>query len=243
MRRAAPDYSHIRGVLLDKDGTVLDYARTWVPINRDIALAAAQGDTAVADRLLRAGGHDPETDTVRPGSPLAAAGAAEIVACFARVLGPRTPPDLLATVDRLFAEGGAKHAVLLDGAAEAIAQLKRLGLAVGIATNDSEGGLRASLQRVGLAAAFDFLVAANSGYGAKPEPGMARAFAEATGIDSNRLAVVGDAIHDIEMARRAGYALKIAVLSGTGSRAELLREADVVVGSVVDVPGLFASRS
>ncbi len=236
----ARDFSHIRGVLLDKDGTILDYARTWVPINRDIALAAAQGDRALADQLLRAGGHDPDTDAVRPGSPLAAAGAGEIVACFARVLGPRTPPDLAETVDRLFAEGGANHAVLLDGAAAAIARLKGMGLAVGVATNDSAGGLRASLQRVGLATAFDFLVAADSGYGAKPGPGMARAFAEVTGIDGGRLAVAGDAIHDIEMARRAGYALKIAVLSGTGSRAELEREADIVVESIADIPGLLA---
>lgn len=235
----ALDTSHIRGVLLDKDGTILDYARTWVPINREIALAAAQGEKALADRLLLAGGHDPATDLVRPGSPLAAAGAAEIVACFASELGSRTPPDLRETVDRLFAEGGARHAVLLDGAAEAIAQLKELGLMVGVATNDSEGGLRASLRRVGLATAFDFLVAADGGYGAKPGPGMARAFAEATQIHCRQLAVVGDAIHDIEMARRAGYALKIGVLSGTGTRAELELSADIVLGSIRDVPSLF----
>ena len=68
MRR---DWSHIRGVLLDKDGTILDYAKTWVPINREIALAAAGGDRALTDTLLRAGGHDPDTDQVRPGSPAA----------------------------------------------------------------------------------------------------------------------------------------------------------------------------
>ena len=51
---------------------VIDYWRTWVPINREAALYAAGGDRAVADELLRLGGHDPATDRVTPGSALAA---------------------------------------------------------------------------------------------------------------------------------------------------------------------------
>ncbi len=237
MRR---DWSHIRGVLLDKDGSILDYAKTWLPINREVALAAAGGDQGLADILLRAGGHDPDTDRVRPGSPLAAAGAAGIVACFAHVLGGRTPPDLLATVTRLFAEGGGKHAVLLDGAAEAIKSLKARGLVVGLATNDSAGGMKASLARVGLGGAFDYLVAADSGYGEKPGPGMALAFAEAVGLEPRALAAVGDAAHDMEMAARAGYGMKVAVLSGTGTRADLEPLADVVIGSVAELAAVLA---
>ena len=232
-------WSHIKGVLLDKDGTILDYARTWVPINREVALAAAGGDQELADTLLRAGGHDPLTDQVRPGSPLAAAGAKGIVACFSEVMGARTPPDLVATVARLFAEGGGKHAVLLEGAAEAIAALKARGLVVGLATNDSEGGMRASLARVGLAEAFNFLVAADSGYGEKPGPGMALAFAKAVDLEPGELAAVGDAAHDLRMAELAGYGLKVAVLSGTGTRADLEPAADVVIGSVVELAGVL----
>jgi len=65
-------WSHIRGVLLDKDGTILDYERTWLPINRQIALAAARGEQNLADQLLRAGGQDPATGRIVPDSPFAA---------------------------------------------------------------------------------------------------------------------------------------------------------------------------
>jgi len=235
----ATSTSRIRGVLLDKDGTILDYARTWIPINREIALAAADGDRALADALLRAGGQDPVTDLVTPGAPLAAAGADGIADCFAAVLGPRTPHRLLDTVKRLFAEGGGKHAVLLEGAREAIAALKGMGLAVGLATNDSDGGMRASLARVGLMEAFDYVIAADGGHGAKPGPGMALAFAEAVALEPQLLAAVGDARHDLEMAHGAGYGLRVAVLSGTGTRVDLTPTADVVINSVRELPGLL----
>ncbi len=233
-------YAHIRGVLLDKDGTILDYARTWVPINREVALAAARGEPALADRLLAAGGHDPATDHVTPGTPLAAGTADDIAACFAMVLGQRTPPDLPATITRIFADGGGSHAVLLDGAHAAIAALKRMGLAVGLATNDSDGGMRASLRRVGLLQSFDYLVAADGGHGAKPGPGMALAFARAMAIEPAHLAAVGDATHDLDMARAAGYGLRIAVLSGTGTRTDLTPHADAILPSIVNLPALLA---
>ena len=73
----------IRGILFDKDGTVIDYWRTWVPINREVALYAARGDKALADELLRLGGHDPATDRVTPGSPLAAGDFLDIAEAFA----------------------------------------------------------------------------------------------------------------------------------------------------------------
>lgn len=233
-------WSQIRGVLLDKDGTILDYAKTWIPINREAALAAALGDQSLADTLLRAGGHDPDTDVVTPGSPLAAAGADGIVACFASVLGAATPANLLKIVDRVFTEGGSRHAVLLDGAREAVLALKSAGLIVGLATNDTAGGMRASLARVGLLEQFDFLVAADDGHGAKPGPGMALAFAAATGLAPHSLAAVGDASHDLEMAKQAGYQLKVAVLSGTGTRADLAPHADIVLGSINELPAILA---
>ena len=118
-------------------------------------------------------------------------------------------------------------------------RMKARGLKVGVATNDSVGGLHASLARVGLRKAFDFLVAADSGHGGKPGPGMALAFAAASGLDPRHLAAVGDATHDLEMAQHAGYALKVAVLSGTGSRSELSPHADIVIGSISELPELL----
>ena len=49
----------ISGILFDTDGTLLDYARSWVPVNYELARIAAAGDETLARTLLLAGGMDP----------------------------------------------------------------------------------------------------------------------------------------------------------------------------------------
>ena len=234
--------SRIRGVLLDKDGTLIDYGRTWLPINREAALMAASGDRMLADALLALGGHDPATDSVTPGSVLAAGSHDDIAAVFAGRLGARTPPDLGARIERVFRDGGARHAVAVAGAGDVLTELAGRGLVLGVATNDSVAGLTASMARAGLAAHFAFAVGCDSGHGAKPDPGMALAFCRWAGLAPDEVCVVGDAVHDLEMGRRAGCGLVVGVLSGTSGQDDLAPFGDVVLGSVLDLPALLARR-
>jgi phosphoglycolate phosphatase len=226
----------IRGILFDKDGTILDYARTWVPTNREVALHAASGDKQLAAELLRVHGQDPDTGAVVGGSLLAAGSIAEIADAFAAHLGERAPVNLKTEIDRVFTEGGAKHAVLIPGADRTLATLKRRGLRIGVATNDSIGGLKATLQRTGIIDLFDFEAGFDSGYGTKPDPGMALAFCKAVGLEPREIAVVGDAAHDLAMGRAAQAGMTVGVLSGTGTAAQLQPLADLMVDSVNDLP-------
>jgi phosphoglycolate phosphatase len=224
----------IRGILFDKDGTIIDYFRTWVPMNREAALFAAGGDAALAAELLRAHGQDPETGAIAGDSVLAVGSIVEIANAFAAHLGARTPAGLTASLDRLFAEGGAKNAVLIPGADRTLATLKARGLRIGVATNDSLAGLKASLQRTGVLGQFDFAVGYDSGHGTKPAPGMALAFCAAVGLKPDEIAVVGDAMHDLAMGRAANAGLTVGVLS------EPL--ADIVLDSINDLPALPTFR-
>jgi phosphoglycolate phosphatase len=228
----------IRGILFDKDGTLLDYWRTWVPINRKAALAVARGDERLAAEFLRLGGHDPETDRVQPGAPLAAGDFDDIARSFAA--HPQAPPasEIAPVIERVFLSGGAAHSELIDGALETVVELKRRGFRVGIATNDSMAGLEASLAAHGLLPLLDFAAGCDSGYGAKPEPGMVTGFCTNVGILPGEVAVVGDAIHDLAMARGASAGLAIGVLSGTSSREDIEAFADLIVDSVNDLLSL-----
>lgn len=231
----------IRGVLFDKDGTLLDYARTWPPINREAAIYAAGGDVTLAGELLTLGGQDPATGRVQPGSVLAVGTHEEIAAVFAGRLRGRTPPGLAEAIAHIFCEGGARHAVLVEGALAALRTLAAAGLRLGVATNDGIGGLRASLGRHPEAnALLEFQYGCDSGHGAKPSPGMALAFCAAAGLEPASIAVVGDGVHDLEMGRRAGAGLRVGVLGGTSGRADLAPYADLMLASVADLPAHLA---
>ena len=74
------------------------------------------------------------------------------------------------------------------------------GLALGIASSDSEAAVSATAERFGIAAQLDFLCGYDSGHGAKPEPGMVEGFCRATGLAADEVAVIGDSAHDMHMA-------------------------------------------
>jgi phosphoglycolate phosphatase len=225
----------IRGILLDKDGTVIDYWATWVPINRQAALYAAGGNAALADELLHLGGHDPASDRVRPGTPLAAGDFSDIARAFAMHPDVPSAGAIEAGIERIFCAGGAAHSALLTGAREAVVELKGRGLRLGLATNDSAAGLEASLSKHDILHLFDFTAGCDSGFGAKPDPRVAHAFCTAVGLAPEEIAVVGDAVHDLAMGRAAGVGLTVGVLSGTSEREDLEGYADLVLPGIVDL--------
>jgi phosphoglycolate phosphatase len=226
----------IKGILFDKDGTLIDYHRTWVPIHQEVALFAAGGDRALAAELLRRHGQDPDSGAPTAGSVLAAGSVYDIADAFAGDLGPRTPPGLAAAIDRIYSEGGAKHAVPVQGAERTLAALKGRGFGLGVATNDTEGGLAASLERAGLLGLFDFTVGCDSGFGSKPDPRMVYAFCAAVRIDAREVAMVGDAVHDLALGRAAGVGLNVGVLGGTSTRADLAGTADLILAGIHELP-------
>jgi phosphoglycolate phosphatase len=226
----------IRGILFDKDGTVIDYWRTWVPINREVALYASRGNHTVAAELLRRGGHDPKNDRITPGTPLAAGSVDDIAESFAA--HPQVAPaaQLVAGIERIFRTGGAQHSALISGARDTLVELKRRGFRIGLATNDSAGGLEASLAQHDVLPLFDYAVGCDSGFGTKPDARMALGFCKAVGLDPQEVAMVGDAVHDLAMGRAAKVALNVGVLSGTSGKSDLEDLADLILDSINDLP-------
>jgi phosphoglycolate phosphatase len=225
----------IRGILFDKDGTIVDYWRTWLPVNRAAALHAARGDATLAAELLRLGGQDPETNRITPGAPLAAGDLMDIARAFATHPDVAAAPELVAGLERVFVQGAAAHSALIDGARATIMDLHGRGFRLGIATNDTAAGIGASLAQHDILELFDFAAGCDSGYGAKPDPRMALAFCGAMNLAREEVAVVGDAAHDLAMGRAAGVGLTVGVLSGTSGPEDLAGLADVIVSSIADL--------
>ncbi len=232
----------IRGILFDKDGTLLDFNATWVPINRTVARMVANGDEALAGRLLEEGGQDDTAGIVKPGSLLAAANTREIAAAWAKLTPDHGHPDLVDAMDEIFQREGAMTAVPVDGLADTIRNLKARGLKLGIATSDSEAGARATLEPFDILQHFDFVAGYDSGYGHKPTPGMVHGFCETCDLTPEDVLVVGDNSHDLEMGRAAGAGIVVGVLSGTSGRADLEPLADVVIEDIGGLEGVLGQN-
>jgi phosphoglycolate phosphatase len=228
----------IAGILFDKDGTLLDYHATWMPLNRRAALEAAEGDAALAERLLVSAGYDPASETCIANSLLASATNDEIAGSWAALLGT-DPAALSGRVTAVFEANSGATAVAVERLAETLTALKARGLVLGVATNDSEDSAYASLEPFGVVELFSYVVGFDSGHGAKPGPGMVAGFCAATGLDPASVAVVGDSFHDMEMGRRAGAGLLVGVLTGTGARDDLTPHADHVIDSIVELEALL----
>lgn len=230
----------IRAILFDKDGTLLDYHATWMPVNRGAALLVADGNPAVAERLLIAAGWDAAGDRVLPASPLAAGTTPEIARLWHGML-PSPPPvaEIVRRMDLFFAVGGRAEAHPVPGLTETLGALADGGLTLGVATADSEAGARATLAPFDVLDRFAFLAGHDSGHGCKPDPGMAHAFLAETGHAPGAVAMIGDNAHDMEMAARAGLGLRVGVLTGTSDRAELEPLCDLVVADIRALPALF----
>jgi len=229
----------IKGVLFDKDGTLLDYGATWMPANRAAALAAARGDPDLAERLLIAGGYDPARDRIAANRVLAAGTAPEIAEAW-RVHVPDWPQaELTALLDRIFETESAAGAAPVTDLAPLFLRLKGRGLKLGVATSDSRRGVEVTLGPFAVLDLLDFISGYDSGHGSKPDPAIVHGFCAATGLMPAEVAVVGDNLHDMYMGRDAGAGLVVGVLTGTGEHADLSAHADHVLDSIVELEALL----
>jgi phosphoglycolate phosphatase len=234
--------ARIKGILFDKDGTLIDFDRTWSAIADLMALKAANGRRDEADRLLAIAGYDSEAKRFKADSVFAAGTNADIIALWYPHL---TDAERMATLDecnRFTSETGGSKPHPLDGVKEALGALHGSGYRLGVATNDSTAGAERTLSSLGMAQLFDAVYGYDAVANPKPAADTIRAFCDLTGLKPSEIAMIGDNRHDLEMARNGDCGLAIAVLSGTGTRETLAPMADAVIGSVVDLPALLEGR-
>ena len=229
----------LKALLLDKDGTLVDFDRTWGPAAGYVIRTLAEGDAEAVARLEAVSHFLPDEQRFLPSSPLVAGSSAHYGPLWAQTLGRRASADFLREVDRLFAEAGLRHLTPIGQPGAVLGTLHGRGIDLAIVTNDAEANARQQAEALGLAPYLSLVHGYDSGFGSKPAPGMVLAAAEALGHDLSAVAVVGDSAHDLAAARGAG-ARFILVRSGPAPVEHLYRDADAVVDSIDDLPALLA---
>jgi phosphoglycolate phosphatase len=232
----------LRGLLFDKDGTLIDFRASWSRAFRELCLELSGGDAKAAEAMLLAGGMDLETGDCGPGSVLGAGNTADLARLWYPALTEEAHLEMVERFDRAFFANGIRYSVLLPGVRETLDALAAAGYAMGVATSDGTAGTRAALAALKLDGLLPHVFGYDSVERPKPGPDMALAFADATGIPLGEIVVVGDNTHDLEMARSAGVGAAIGVLTGNSGTDELTPLADAVLASVCELPDWLETR-
>jgi len=233
--------SRFRGILFDKDGTLLDFEATWAPLLDSLACELTAGDPAAARSLLLAGGLDPKTGRIRAGSVLGSGNTHDIVRLWFPSLSGAAFEAMAKRIDARFHAHGESGSVAVPDLVATLATLDRAGYAMGVATNDGTEAARAAIRGVGAAQYLPHVFGYDSVVRPKPAADIVHAFAATIGAEPSQVVVIGDNLHDIAMARAGGAGAALGVLTGNSSRDDLARHADAVLGSIHDLPQWLAS--
>jgi phosphoglycolate phosphatase len=97
---------------------------------------------------------------------------------------------------------GEQKVTLFHGVPEGLSALRARGRLLAVATGKSRVGLDRALTSTGLAPHFDASRCADEGF-SKPHPGMLEFLLDHLGVTADQALMVGDTIHDVEMAHGA----------------------------------------
>ena len=233
----------MRGVLFDKDGTLLDFEASWSAVYRELCLDLADGDAALAQSMLVRGGLDPASGRFRSGGALAAGNTIDIVRTWFPGLSHAAERAMIERIDRVFHLNGIKGSVPVPGLHPTLARLAADGYTMGVATSDGTASAVAALGALGLAGFFPHVFGYDSVKNPKPAPDIVYAFSEAARVKPSQIVVIGDNPHDLEMARSAGAGAALGVLTGNSGREDLAPLADAVLESVCELPDWLRQRA
>ena len=231
----------IRGILFDKDGTLIDVNNTWVPIYRQMLSELFATDAQGAEALMEKAGFDRSTAKFKPGSTLAGGTTRQLIEVWWPGLDEAGVAEKVRILDHDYAHLVKDALSPLLPLEPILLELRAMGLKLGVATNDSQVSARNHMAHIGVIEHFEDIIAADTVTVPKPSGNMIRRFAEITGLKPAEIAMVGDNSHDMEEARNGGAGLAIAVLSGNAAHGDIAHLADYTLSSVAELPALLRS--
>jgi phosphoglycolate phosphatase len=231
----------IRGILFDKDGTLIDVNGTWVTTYRHMLGELFDADEEAVEQLMEKAGFDRTSQQFKPGSILAGGTTRQLIEVWWPGLDEAGIAERQRILDVDYAPLAKSNLQPLMPIGPIFEELRQMGLRLGVATNDTLLSARGHLEHLDVLHYLEAVIAADTVSVPKPSGDMVRKFADLLGIDTRDIAMVGDNMHDIEEARNGGAGLAIAVLSGNAGYGDIAHLADHTLQSIADLPALMRS--
>jgi phosphoglycolate phosphatase len=235
----------IKGILFDKDGTLLDFISLWGRWSESLyhhyaSRFSPEGIAPLAE--LWGTVHDAAgsvADYNRNG-PLAMGSIGDLLAILAwqgyRLGLPWGESMRLARESKELADeemGRIRPAYPLPGVIEFLRHIHDQGLSIGIVTADETSEAVKHLEWMGIRSYFKVIIGNDQVERGKPYPDMVEKACLELGLMLAEVAIIGDTNGDMQMGNSAGAAVTIGLVSAEAAFANehLLKDAKVIVSS------------
>ncbi len=252
----------IKGILFDKDGTLLDFNALWIPIiektTEHVIDEIIDTDSITSNReqikqsCLRYLGIYLDENKIDPEGKLANSNITEAtqqVAEFLRqnnLVDYRHRGNLVEKIINLIKISASQFNYNLKPTADlqrVLQELKNMNLQLGIATADNRLSTESMLKQLKIKNFFDFIGCGDDDCPPKPHPRVIEDFCDCCRLTPQEVAFVGDTLTDMNTAHNAGVGLKIAVLCGIGSQDDLKELADFVIDNPAQLISILNQSS
>ncbi len=222
----------IRGILFDKDGTLLKFDELWNEATKNVVPEFLNkiGIDADEKNILKA-----ETAI---GKSIAVMTYYDMTKAVLKAFGINADEKILHECSKHLEELYFKEVNKSTANIVPTANLPKLfnwlsdrNIIVGLATADTKQTAIKCLDRLGIMPFFSYLGSDDGKLRPKPQVDIIEDFKSRFGINSDEIIVVGDTNTDMQFAKNGG-ALAVGVLSGVDGEQELNKNADLILNDV-----------
>lgn len=205
----------ISAVLLDKDGTILDIEKTWVPVAKRVVTTLVEEFAPKADEQKLLASIGIVSDRVIESGSMASGTNEAIARDMIQSLSSQgfqvEEMPFAVRSEALFTSLARNVTVcpLVKDLKGLLTRIKDRGLIIGLATADTEESAEYCLSELGVLDLFDFIGADDGTMPAKPDPAMMTRFCKEYQLDPSEVAMVGDTQSDMMFGKNAGAGLLI----------------------------------
>lgn len=232
-----------RLIIFDKDGTLIDFTATWVPLIRKrvaFLLKKLGGNGEIEAFLLKSWGIDPVSGKVDPKGPCPVSPRSDeiIIGTMALYQHGFSWDESKLRVAQAFDEADAdgdwrEKVVPVKDIQTFLSRLRRDGFYTALATSDERKDTEAILHHLGMEGLFDIILCAGEVTPPKPHPETLLKICRKLNIPHGEAIMIGDTVTDMMMGKKAGLALTVGILEGgVTPREELEKVADLVIDSI-----------